>query len=93
LASGLHISDRIAAGETPDKIMAYLQGSEGQFGQLLSRSIRFHCGCSHEKVMGALAAISEDELRQIEEETGGIEVRCHYCNEARSFRLEQLLRH
>ncbi len=93
LATGLHISDRIAGGETPDQIMRFLQGTDGNFGQLLVRDIRFHCGCSQEKMMGALSAISESELRKIEEETGGIEVRCHYCNTARSFRLEQLLRH
>ncbi len=93
LSEGLHISDRIAAGETPEQIIKFLQGPQGNFGELLSRPIRFHCGCSKEKVMGALTTIGEDELRQIELETGKIEVRCHYCNEARIFKLEELLKH
>jgi molecular chaperone Hsp33 len=96
----LHLSDRIAAGETADEIVAFLQGGAGGslggnagFGQLLARPLQFRCACSRERMAHALATLGEEELRQIRRETGKIETRCQYCSELRQFRLEELLTH
>ena len=89
----LAISDRIATGQTSDEIVAFLQGSTGQYGLLMTRPLIFKCTCSHEKMMQALSALGEDELNLILKETGKLAVRCQYCAEERQFRLAEVIKH
>lgn len=89
----LSISDRIAAGQSSDEIVAFLQGDIGQFGLLMTRPLTFKCTCTHDKMMRALVALGEDELNSILKETGKLAVRCQYCAEEREFRLAELIKH
>lgn len=41
--------------------------------------VRFHCGCSHEKVLGALQLFSAIELEQMIQEDKGAEATCDFC--------------
>jgi len=54
----------------------------------------FRCGCSQERISDSLRALGRDELEQIIEEQGVIDVNCDFCN--RNYRfdavdVEQLL--
>ena len=50
----------------------------------------FFCDCSKEKVAKAIASISKDEIRSIIDENEPIEVKCHFCNGAYEFSIEDL---
>lgn len=56
--------------------------------------LRFHCGCTFSRMLGALKMLGADELRSMIEEDQGAEATCHFCNEvyqADSAHLEQLI--
>lgn len=44
------------------------------------RPVRFHCPCTRERVLAALALCGVDELRDMQERDGGAEISCNFCN-------------
>ena len=76
-------------GMSPEDILEYYLGDLGlKFTETLP--VRFHCGCSKEKVAGALATISSDDLREMINDGEEIEVKCYFCNSAYKFSTEEL---
>lgn len=66
--------------ETPEAIArAALTGFQAEV--LSEGAVRFHCQCSQERVMAAIASLGEREIRSMLDEDGQAEVRCHFCNE------------
>lgn len=56
--------------------------------------VRFHCGCSMSRVLGALKMLGEAELQDMIEKDDGAEATCHFCGEvykASSNELAQLI--
>ncbi|MBW4664077.1 MAG: Hsp33 family molecular chaperone HslO [Chroococcus sp. CMT-3BRIN-NPC107] len=56
--------------------------------------VRFHCGCSSDRVLGALKMLGEAELLDMIEKDRGAEATCHFCSEvyqASSDELAQLI--
>ncbi|MBW4497342.1 MAG: Hsp33 family molecular chaperone HslO [Oscillatoria princeps RMCB-10] len=56
--------------------------------------VRFHCGCSPDRFLGALKLLGEAELQDMIEKDDGAEATCHFCNEvyqASSDDLSQLI--
>ncbi|HBB30774.1 MAG TPA: Hsp33 family molecular chaperone HslO [Cyanobacteria bacterium UBA8803] len=56
--------------------------------------VRFHCGCSFNRVLGALKMLGEAELQDMIEKDEGAEATCHFCGEvyqASSAELAQLI--
>lgn len=56
--------------------------------------VRFHCGCSFDRVLGALKMLGEAELQDMIEKDDGAEATCHFCGEvyqASSDELAQLI--
>lgn len=93
MSSELHLTDRLARGETPEQIVAFLQGGKQGFGLLTTRDIKFQCSCNRQKMADAFAALGEKELREIEREIGILEMRCHYCSTKQEFQLAELIKH
>jgi molecular chaperone Hsp33 len=59
-----------------------------------TQMVRFHCGCSFDRVLGALKLLGEAELQDMIEKDGGAEATCHFCNEvyqASSAQLAELI--
>lgn len=59
-----------------------------------TQMLRFHCGCSFDRVLGALKLLGQQELQSMIEQDDGAEATCHFCGEvyrASSNELEQLL--
>ncbi len=46
-----------------------------------AEEIEFHCSCSRDRLGQALISLGKDELDQIIEEQGKLEVTCEFCNE------------
>jgi molecular chaperone Hsp33 len=74
------------------------------FGQLLgdldlnilpeTQLVQFDCGCSFNRVLGALKLLGKEELRDMIEKDDGAEATCQFCGEiyqATSDHLEQLI--
>ncbi|WNZ24106.1 Hsp33 family molecular chaperone HslO [Leptolyngbya sp. NK1-12] len=56
--------------------------------------VQFQCGCTYERVLGALKILGEEELNDMIEKEGGAEATCHFCNtvyRAGRSELEQLI--
>lgn len=57
---------------------------------LETHPVGFQCNCTRERVEKALVSIGRQELSQLIEEGEPVEMRCHYCNEAYQFTIEEL---
>ena len=93
MQKSLGLSDRLAAGQSADEIVAFLQGQSSGFGLLMTRPLKFQCTCSRDKMMLALTALGEDQLKDILQETGKLAVRCQYCAEEQDFKLSEVIKH
>ncbi|MGJ3252385.1 MAG: Hsp33 family molecular chaperone HslO [Elainellaceae cyanobacterium] len=59
-----------------------------------TQMLRFHCGCSFDRVLGALKMLGQAELQDMIEKDDGAEATCHFCGEvyqASSDHLERLI--
>jgi molecular chaperone Hsp33 len=52
--------------------------------------VRFHCGCTHERMLDALKLLGTDELQDMIETDGGAEATCNFCNEVYRSDVQQL---
>ncbi len=76
-------------GMMPEDILEYYLGDLGL--RITERQpVRYYCGCSKEKVAGALATISTDDLQEMIEDGEEIEVKCYFCNSAYTFSTAEL---
>jgi molecular chaperone Hsp33 len=48
-------------------------------------NMRFHCGCSRERVANVLRMLGYDEVQSILHERGKIDVDCEFCNHHYTF--------
>ncbi|MDR0477583.1 MAG: Hsp33 family molecular chaperone HslO [Desulfobulbaceae bacterium] len=55
-----------------------------------SRSLRYECGCSVEKMRAALATLGAAQLQEILAEKGGVEVHCEFCRRSYLFSAPEL---
>ncbi|MGK7891396.1 MAG: Hsp33 family molecular chaperone HslO [Leptolyngbyaceae cyanobacterium] len=69
------------AGKSLVQIFEDLLGDMGLTIFPESQLLRFHCGCSEERMFSALKLLGPDELRDMIRQDGGAEVTCEFCNE------------
>ena len=50
----------------------------------------FYCNCDRDRVERALMLIGEKELDEMISEEKEIEMRCHFCNKAYTFGVDEL---
>lgn len=84
----------LQAGLTLPEIFEQLLGDMGLDILPETQLVRFHCGCSFDRVMGALKMLGEAELQDMIEKDNGAEATCHFCGEvyqASSDELAQLI--
>ncbi len=84
----------LQAGKTLPQIFEDLMGDLGLQVFSDTQLLRFHCGCSFDRMLGALKMLGEDELRDMIAKDDGAEAICHFCNEvyqADSDHLEHLI--
>ena len=84
----------LQAGKTLPEILEQLLGDMGLVILPEIQMVRFHCGCSFDRVLGALKMLGEDELQDMIEKDDGAEATCHFCGEvyqASSHELAQLI--
>lgn len=69
----------LQAGKTLLEIFQDLLGDMGLFIFPETQMLRFHCGCSFERVLGALKLLGETELEDMIVKDKGAEVTCEFC--------------
>lgn len=84
----------LQAGKTLPEIFEQLLGDMGLVILPETQLLRFHCGCSFERVLGALKILGQAELQDMIEKDDGAEAICHFCGkiyQASSDELAQLI--
>jgi Disulfide bond chaperones of the HSP33 family len=80
----------LRSGKTLHEILEQLLGDMGLEIFPETQMVRFHCGCSFDRVLGALKLLGEAELQDMIEKDGGAEATCHFCNEVYQASSDQL---
>jgi molecular chaperone Hsp33 len=82
------------AGKTLPEIFQDLMGDMGLFIFPETQMLRFHCGCSFDRVLGALKMLGQEELQDMIIKDNGAEATCEFCGnvyQATSDDLSQLI--
>ena len=89
LAGMTSVTELLNRGLTPESILEELLG---EFGLTVNDTIptAFSCNCSKERVEKAIISIGSKEIREMIRDGKPIEVKCHFCNEAYTFNIEEL---
>lgn len=83
-----YVTQLLELGYTPEKIIEVLaRGLEFDIKE--SMPVKFSCGCSKDKILNMLAALSQDDIDYLTEQPD-TEVRCQYCNKVYHFSSEEL---
>lgn len=80
----------LQAGSTLSEIFEQLLGDMGLNILPESQLVRFNCGCSFERVLGALKMLGEAELQDMIEKDNGAEATCHFCGKVYKASSEEL---
>ena len=83
------VTDLMERGFGPEEILTELLGDLG-LNITEELPVRFHCGCSEERVAGALATLKDQDLEEMIDAGETIEVKCHFCNTAYYFSVDRL---
>lgn len=76
-------------GYSPEQLLEEILGEFGL--EILDQmDTRFFCNCSKERVEKAILSVGRKELNEMIQEGKPIEVKCHFCNEAYEFTVEDL---
>lgn len=83
------VTSMLENGLDPEGIINLILG--GLDPEILDKMpVRFYCNCSKERVSKALIAIGKKELDNIIADNEPIEVKCHFCNKAYNFTVDEL---
>lgn len=85
------VTELLEKGYTPEQLLDVLLGN---VGLEITDTIptRFYCNCSKERVEKAVASIGRKDIQEMIEEGKDIEVKCHFCNTAYNYTVEDLKR-
>ena len=83
------VTQLLEEGMTPEEILEHILGDMGL--EILDKTpAEFYCNCSKERVAMAIMSVGKDEIDQMIEEGNPIEVKCHFCNTAYNFSIDDL---
>lgn len=83
-----YVTQLLELGYTQEKIIEVLaRGLEFDIKE--SMPVKFSCGCSKDKILNMLAALSQDDIDYLTEQPD-TEVHCQYCNKVYHFSSEEL---
>lgn len=83
-----YVTQLLELGYTPEKIIEVL-ARWLEFDIKESMPVKFSCGCSKDKILNMLAALSQDDIDYLTEQPD-TEVHCQYCNKVYHFSSEEL---
>ncbi len=83
------ISEAVDNSESLEELLAVVMDGI-PYHQIEERSLAFKCKCSSERLAVILSGLSDEELADIYETDGRLEITCNFCNESYSFTREQI---
>lgn len=76
-------------GHTPEEMLReVLEGLDVEITDTLPA--RFTCNCSKQRIEKAIISIGKKEIQSLIDEGKDIEVKCHFCNTAYSYSVDEL---
>ncbi|MDE7007067.1 MAG: Hsp33 family molecular chaperone HslO [Lachnospiraceae bacterium] len=76
-------------GNTPEEMLGMLlSGLDMEIVDTMP--VRFYCNCDKERVEKAVISIGQKEIKEMIAENHDIEVKCHFCNTAYNFTVDEL---
>ena len=83
------VTDFLDKGYTPEQMLEKLIG---YLDLEITDTIptQFYCNCSKERVEQAVASIGRKDIQEMIDEGKDIEVKCHFCNTAYNYTVEDL---
>ena len=83
------VTDFLDKGYTPEQMLEKLIG---HLDLEITDTIptQFYCNCSKERVEKAVASIGRKDIQEMIDEGKDIEVKCHFCNTAYNYTVEDL---
>ena len=83
------VTDILKAGKTPEDLLnIVLEGFDIEFTDKVD--LNFYCNCDKDRVERALMLIGEKEIQEMIDDGKEIELRCHFCNKAYTFSVDEL---
>ena len=83
------VTQMLDNGHTPEQMLEQvLEGLEVEFTDTLPT--QFICNCSKNRIEKAIISIGEKEIREMIDDGEEIEVKCHFCDNAYHFTVEEL---
>lgn len=83
------VTTMLDGGHTPEEMLSHvLEGMDVEITDTLPAL--FECNCSKERVEKALISIGKNDIQEMIEDGETIEVKCHFCNTAYKFTVEEL---
>ena len=83
------VTKLLEEGYTPQQLLSDL--TEGLDLEVTdTMPARFYCNCSKERVERAVASIGAKDLQEMIDEGKDIEVKCHFCNTAYNYSVDEL---
>ena len=83
------VTDHLKKGETPEQILEILLGNLG-LEITDTMPTRFYCNCSKERVEKAVISVGKKDIQEMIDDGKEVEVKCHFCNTAYTFSVEEL---
>jgi molecular chaperone Hsp33 len=85
------VTGMLDKGYSPEQILEELLGNVGL--EITDKiPTQFYCNCSKERVEHAVASIGRKDIQEMIDEGKDIEVKCHFCNTAYNYSVEDLER-
>ena len=76
-------------GHTPEEMLReVLEGLDVEFTDTLPAA--FSCNCSKQRIEKAIISIGKKEIQSLIDEGKDIEVKCHFCNTAYNYSVDEL---
>ncbi len=83
------VTSMLDNGHTPEEMLSHvLEGLDLEITDTMPA--RFHCNCSKERIEKAIISIGKKEIQEMIDEGKEIEVKCHFCNTAYKYSVDEL---
>ena len=83
------VTSMLDEGCTPEQMLEHvLEGLDVVVTDTLPAA--FSCNCSHERIEKAIISIGKKDIQEMIDEGKEVEVKCHFCNTAYTFSVEEL---
>ena len=83
------VTELLDKGYTPEQLLEELLGNVG-LEITDTMPTRFYCNCSKERVEQAVASVGKKDIQEMINDGKPIEVKCHFCNIAYHYSVEEL---